>query len=298
MPRLTLLDLTQDILSDMSSDEVNSIDDTVESLQVAGIIKSTYFNIIDGRDWPHLYQMFVLEASGDSNKPTHMRLPDNIIEIEWLKYNTRSVADVTVVDYASLAAFPVTGVSGNYYKALDTGYTYTWTTEYVRTNISAFKDAFKEIAYKSPKEFMNILDARDSKADYVTVVEDDTTIDLNIYNDRQPQYFTSFDNENIILDAYLNTLESTLQASKTQAYGKVYPTWIQEDSFIPDLPTQSFSYLLNEAKSTCFLRLAQAGDQKAEQHSVTQRRRMSQDAWRVADTVKYAAYGRRGKKNG
>lgn len=254
MPRLTLLDMTQDILSDMSSDEVNSIDDTVESLQVAGIIKSTYFNIIDGRDWPHLYQMFVLEASGDTNKPTHMRLPDNIIEIEWLKYNTK-----------------------------------TLTTD---------KDAFKEITYKSPKEFMNILDARDSKATYVKVVEDDTTIDLNIYNDRQPQYFTSFDNENVILDAYLNTLESTLQASKTQAYGKVYPTWTQEDSFIPDLPTQSFSYLLNEAKSTCFLRLAQAGDQKAEQHSVTQRRRMSQDAWRVADTVKYATYGRRGKKNG
>jgi hypothetical protein len=196
--------------------------------------------------------MFTLTPSGDTAKPTHMAMADNIIEMEWLKYNIKELA--------------------------------------------TDKDSFREITYKSPKEFMSILDNRDSLASYVTVVEDDTTIDLNIYNDRHPLYYTSFDNENIILDAFKNTLESTLQSSKTQGYGKVYPTWIMEDTFIPDLPTQSFSYLLNEAKSTCFIRLAQAGDQKAEQHSVTQRRRMSQDAWRVADTVKYAAFGRKGKK--
>lgn len=252
MPKLSLLDMTQDILSDMSSDEVNSINDTVEALQVAGIIKSTYFNIIDGRDWPHLYQMFVLTGSGSSLKPTHMALSDSILDVDWLKYNVKVAA--------------------------------------------ADKDSFRDIIYKTPKEFMAILDARDSKATYVQVVEDATTIDLNIYNDRQPSYYTSFDNENIILDAFDNTLESTLQGSKTQGYGKVYPTWSAVDTFIPDLPTQSFSYLLNEAKATCFQRLVQTSDQKSEQHSVTQRRRMSQDAWRVADPIKYLSYGRQGKK--
>jgi len=252
MPRLSLLDLVQDILSDMSSDEVNSINDTAEALQVAGIIKSTYFNIIDGRDWPHLYQMFVLTASGSSLKPTHMALLDSILDVDWLKYNIKTL----VTD----------------------------------------KDSFRDIIYKTPKEFMAILDARDSQSTYVQVVEDDTTIDLNIYNDRQPSYYTSFDNEKIILDAFDKALESTLQGSKTQGYGKVYPTWTMADTFIPDLPTQSFSYLLNEAKATCFQRLLQAPDQKSEQHSVTQRRRMSQDAWRVADPIKYLSYGRQGKK--
>ena len=252
MPRMTLLDMVQDILSDMNSDEVNSISNTIEGMQVAQIIKSTYFNIIDGRDWPHLYQMFTLTASGTALKPTHMRLPDNIINVEWFKYNV---------------------------KVLGTD-----------------KQAFRDILYKTPKEFMAILDARDSAATFVTVVDDDTTIDLNIYNDRVPSYYTSFDNENIILDAFDKTLESTLQASKTQGYGKVYPTWTMSDTFIPDLPTQSFSLLLNEAKSTCFLRVKETGDQKAEQHAITQRRRQSRDAWRVADTVKYSSYGRKGKK--
>jgi hypothetical protein len=141
------------------------------------------------------------------------------------------------------------------------------------------KDALRDVAYKSPKEFMQTLDARDSSATYVTVVEDDSAIDFNIYNDRVPSYYTSFDNETVILDAFIATLEDTLQASKTQAY-----------------PTQSFSYLLNEAKATCFLRIKEMADGKAEQHSVTQRRRQSQDSWRVADTVQYVSYGRRGKK--
>ena len=252
MPRMTLIDMVQDIMSDMNSDEVNSISDSIEGMQVAQIIKSTYFNIIDGRDWPHLYQLFTLTASGTAAKPTHMRLPDNVIDVEWLKYNVKAEA--------------------------------------------ADKESFRDIIYKSPKEFMAILDARDSLATFVTVVEDDTTVELNIYNDRVPSYYTSFDNEYIIFDAFNNAVESILQTAKTQGYGKVYPTWTMSDSFIPDLPTQSFSLLLNEAKSTCFLRIKETGDQKSEQHAVTQRRRQSQDAWRVDEPVKYLSYGRQGKK--
>jgi len=252
MPKMTLLDMTQEILSDMSSDEVNSISDTAEAMQVASIIKSTYFNIIDGRDWPHLYQMFALTGFADPDKPTHLSMSDSILDVDWLKYNIK-------LDVAE-------------------------------------KDSFRDIIYKTPKEFMAILDNRDSTASYVQVVEDDTTIELNVYNDRAPSYYTSFDNETIIMDAFNSALESTLQGSKTQGYGKVYPTWTTSDSFIPDLPTQSFSYLVNEARATCFSRLQQSVDQKSEQHSVTQRRRMSQDAWRVADPHKYQSYGRTGKK--
>ena len=36
----TLLEMTQDILSAIDADEVNSIDDTVEATQVATIIKN------------------------------------------------------------------------------------------------------------------------------------------------------------------------------------------------------------------------------------------------------------------
>src|SRR4030042_1734061 len=109
MPRYSLLDMVQDVLSDMDSDEVSSINDSVEALQVAQIIKSTYFNIIDGKDWPHLYQMFQLEASGDNMLPTHMRLPDNVIDLMWVKYDVKQFGEtkdkVTQITYKEPADF-------------------------------------------------------------------------------------------------------------------------------------------------------------------------------------------------
>ena len=93
MPKMTLLDIVQDIMSDMESDDVNSIDDTVESLEVAQIVKSTYFSLIDGKDWPHLYQLFQLTASGDTDFPTHMTLPERVSDLTWVKYNCRTLTD-------------------------------------------------------------------------------------------------------------------------------------------------------------------------------------------------------------
>lgn len=252
MPKMTILELAQDILSDMDSDEVNSINDTVEALQVAQILKSTYFSIIDGRDWPHLYKLFQLTASGDSALPTHMYLPDNIIDVKWVKYDCKEFGDT--------------------------------------------RDKVKKIIYKSPVDFMEILDQRVSDASEVTIIADPTGINLKVYNDRGPAYYTSFDNETIVFDSYDIGIDTTLQTSKVQCYGKVYPTWTMSDTFTPDLPTQSFSYLLNEAKSTAMLRLKQMPDQKAEQHSVSQRRRQSQDSWRVAGGITFPNYGRGRKK--
>ena len=54
MAKMNLLAMTQDILSDMDSDDVNSINDSVEALQVAQIIKTTYYNIIDGKNYAFL----------------------------------------------------------------------------------------------------------------------------------------------------------------------------------------------------------------------------------------------------
>jgi len=87
MPKLTLLEITQSILSDMDSDNVNSINDTVEALQVAEIVKTSYNEIINSRKWPHLKMMTQLEASGDNTKPVWMQIPTNVSYIDWVKYD-------------------------------------------------------------------------------------------------------------------------------------------------------------------------------------------------------------------
>lgn len=91
MAKETLLDLVQDILSDMTSDPVNSISDTFESQQIARVVKSTYFDLFNERVWPHTGQLFELSSSADSTRPTHMRIEDEVRSIEWVKYNCRKL---------------------------------------------------------------------------------------------------------------------------------------------------------------------------------------------------------------
>jgi len=248
MAKMTLLEMTQDILSDMDSDEVNSINDSVESLQVAQIIKTTYYNIIDGRDYDFLYELFQLDASGTSSRPTHMKLPENIIDLKYIKYNCKTLTDT--------------------------------------------KDKYLKIKYLMPEDFMEVVDSRDSSKSNVTVVTDPTGISINVMNDKAPEYFTSFDDENLVFDSYDSQVDSTLQNNKTQCHGKRSVAFTLLDSFTPDLPVQMFSYLLAEAKSTAFVTLKQMPNAKAEQISNSQKRRMSQDAWRVKNGIHYPNYGR------
>ena len=90
---MTLLDLTQNVLSSMSSDEVNSIGDNAESQQVALIIKNKYFDIINRVQLPEHNQLIQLESSLDATSPVEMFIPDGVTEIKWIKYFNTNVLD-------------------------------------------------------------------------------------------------------------------------------------------------------------------------------------------------------------
>lgn len=87
----TLLDMTQSILSSLGSDEVNSISDTTESLQVAEVIKTTYFNIINRINLPNHNQLIQLDPSLDATMPVLMYVPEHIARLDWLKYFNTNV---------------------------------------------------------------------------------------------------------------------------------------------------------------------------------------------------------------
>lgn len=94
MPKMSLLEMTQDILYSMGSDNVSSINDTYEATQVAHILKNVYFDIISRKKWRHLGTLLQLSSSGDIDFPTYMYIPDNVQSIEWIKYNKKeSVSD-------------------------------------------------------------------------------------------------------------------------------------------------------------------------------------------------------------
>lgn len=85
--KMTLLEMVQDILSDMSGDYANNIGDTEESLQIAQIVKSTYHEMMNRREWPHLRKVATLKSYSDNRYPTFLILPENTRRVEWITYN-------------------------------------------------------------------------------------------------------------------------------------------------------------------------------------------------------------------
>lgn len=93
MSKPNLLEIVQEILSDMDSDIINSIDDTEEAGQVAQIVKSTYDAMISNRNWPHTKRLVNLTASGDNLLPTHMTIAEEIKEMISVYYDKRKAGE-------------------------------------------------------------------------------------------------------------------------------------------------------------------------------------------------------------
>lgn len=224
--KYTLLEMTQDILSNLSSDEVNSISDSPEALQVATIIKQKYFDIINRVPLPEHEQLIQLDSSLDVNAPVLMYVPDHVADIKWLKYFDNDATSGVVPGYCYVTILP----------------------------IKEFVDMINNL---NPAETdTDSFDFTDNSGHSYT---------FYFKNNKQPQYCTVISNSFVVFDGYNSTLESTLQGSNCMAWGKVLPTWEMTDTFIPDLAEEQFQLLLNEAKVLAFFELKQQPHQLAMQ---------------------------------
>lgn len=247
--KLTLLQMTQDIMSSMSSDEVNSISDTVESLQVATIIKQKYYDIINRLDLPNHEQLLQLQPSLSSTLPTVMYVPDGISEIKWLKYFDSNVLDGNTSD--------------DFAHDLNVDLTST-------TNTGVAPPGYLYITILPNDDFIDMVTAfNPSDTDVFSYTVSDTSNqfpgNFTFYakNDQQPLYCTIISNYYVLFDGYDSSQDSTLQASKTMALGYVIPTFLMVDDFIPDLTEEQFPLLFNEAKALAFYELKQQPHQLA-----------------------------------
>lgn len=93
--KYTLLEAVQLILSAMDSDEVDSYDQTPESLQVALLLKSVFYDVSTEVGLPQHETLLELTASGDSSKPTIMTLPSNVVKLNWVKYDNIGSGETT-----------------------------------------------------------------------------------------------------------------------------------------------------------------------------------------------------------
>lgn len=325
----TLLDLTQSILSSLSSDEVNSLSDSTEALQVAEIIKSTYFNIISRTTLPSHQQLIQLQPSLDANSPVLMYVPEGIAKIEWIKYFNSNVADnatttglhdintdivsttfwtttsttsnsiglgthtftlaspvptsvgaeVSMISGANsmlgtVTTYVGTSLTVNVLSITGTGTFSSWTISSVAGNGTLAVPGYEYVTIVPIQQFIDTINTLNPVDDNVeTFTFSDTSNNYNgtytfyYRNDRTPKLCTVLSDYYVIFDSFDATVDSTLQASKSMAFGQVIPTWSMTDTFVPSLNDEQVTLLLNEAKSLAFFELKQQVHAKAEQEA-------------------------------
>lgn len=206
--KMTLLEIVQNVLSAMSSDEVNSFGDTVEGVQIADLVKETYYFLINGKDDLFRAGAFRLESVSDTTRPTYLKLPAALRDIECLYYDLQTDSKVT----------------------------------------------WRELSFIEPEDFIR-LSLNNSSKSAAVAVEDYNGGTYYVLNNADPTYYTTLDDEYVILDSWDVTKESTVQEHKTMALGTHFPTFRMEDDFIPDLPAEMFPLLLSEVKKIAFVNL-------------------------------------------
>lgn len=164
---------------------------------------------------------------------------------------------------------------------------------YNRAKLGETKRDYHDVTYCTPDDFLRRTNNRDNDRSDTDIVVDDSGIELLILNNKAPEYYTSFDDVNIVFDSYDSEADSTLQQSKFQAQGYIIPEFRIEDSFVPDLPADAFSLLYEESVSRAQFKLRQIEDVKSETESRRQARWMSRKAWTVNDGEKRRDYGRK-----
>jgi len=224
--KYTHLQLVQEVLSSLDSDEVNSYDDTVESLQVSRILRRVYYNIVDRAQLPEHEQPFTLTASTDNTKPTVMTIPESVTSVLWIKYN-KETADATDIQMREVTYLP-------------------------------FSD-FLERMYH--------LNESDDNVGTFTQTVGSFSFDILYTDDVSPTYYTSVDDYTLLFDSYDSEVDSTLQSSKTLAFGRVAPTYTLGNNEVPDLDDNQFTLLLNEAISLAWAELKQAQNGKTEREA-------------------------------
>jgi hypothetical protein len=96
MAKYTLLQIVQKVLSSVDGDEVNSISDTVEALQIAEITEDVFYNMVTNKVIPEHEQLGKLEALSDSDYPNYLKIADNISEIAEIRYNKATLTSTDI----------------------------------------------------------------------------------------------------------------------------------------------------------------------------------------------------------
>lgn len=239
----------QRVLEKLDLDSVNSINDSPDAMLIAREAENTYYDLVSRNDWPERYDLIEVDSVSDVSNPTALRLPDNLIEMKWLAYDT--------------------------------------------TKLTESRDTIDHLEKITPDEFLRRVYNRDSSEENVVTIQYRGT-PLYLLNDKDPEFYTSFDNATIILDSWDITQETTVQGNKTIAFASTVPNFKLEDEFV--LPLDALTFPLFLAELTAAMSVHLNGQQAIEEERRRNRgiARLRRESFRTQQESLSNKFGRNG----
>lgn len=113
------------------------------------------------------------------------------------------------------------------------------------------------VEYLEPEDFLKHIGKRSDTLDNTQVVEDFGGTRFVIYNDRYPRYWTSFDGQRLVFDAFNGDQETTLHASKSRAAYTQEAVFLQQDDFVIPIPEHMSELYRDTVIVECYEHLLQ-----------------------------------------
>lgn len=151
---------------------------------------------------------------------------------------------------------------------------------------------FRTLKYLEPYEFLELVHLRNTDDANTTVVDDPSGPPLFITNNQAPTYWTSFNNEHVVFDSWDSDVSDTLLEDSSMALMKQIPSWVEDDTFVPEMPDHMFSTFVAEVTAACFTYWKQGQSVKDEQRAMRGISRLRKDARKITATWSKAAHGK------
>lgn len=152
---------------------------------------------------------------------------------------------------------------------------------------------YRELTQLDPEGFLDKVYSRNTDDTDVTVASY-KGIEIPVYNDKMPEYFTVFDNEMIVLDSFDSTTETTVQGTKTVVRGSSIPTFETTDTYVLPVDITTFPLYLAEVTAAASLALNGANDPENERRRNRGISRLRRSAYRTSDLSTRNNFGRVG----
>lgn len=231
--KMTMLEMVQNIMSALDSDEIDSITDTVEGEQVAAVIRDTYWQLVENRLIPEHKELFQLTDAGATAK-VYMLVPTTVSKIDWIKYN--------VIE---------SGGSNNNFVTIP----YKEPEEFIEILVARTNSDSDVVSATDPNSSIALdMFENDKRPEFWTSFDDE---------------YICFDSYDATVDASGLVGSKTLCHGVIIPTFTI--TNSVTDAFTPDLDDNLFPLLLAEAKSTCFTTIKQTANAKIEKQARDQK---------------------------